>query len=186
MGLRTVSGKKAPVNYALDRQVGVKDAMAILYSSGRALISIRCANLMAITGIADPALIAKVIALAEAIPDDAPWTKERVSDLCEKIGMLPFPRYVRVEHLEGQATLLVKVVNGAGPGVTELSYPKNSNRPAFNVLPAMKDEQINIPANMCLEVPVALVVDEGVLKTEFCLRKGVERLLKKREPRTQK
>jgi hypothetical protein len=181
MGLRQVSGKKVPVNYALDRQVNVKDPVIAVYRDGKAQTSVRCVDLLSVTGVTDPAMIQRVITAAAAVPEETPWTKDHVTALCEQTGRLPFPKYVRVEHLEGQATLLVNVVHQEGPGVTELSYPKGTNRPSFNILPALKDEQIQIPVGMCLEVPVSLVLDEGVLKVEFCLRKGVERALRTRD-----
>jgi hypothetical protein len=65
--------------------------------------------------------------------------------------------------------------------VVQLSYPTGSSRPTFNVLPALKDEGIDVPTGMCLDVPVALVLDEGVLKVEVMLLKGEQRAVKSRD-----
>jgi hypothetical protein len=181
MGLRQVSGKKVPVNYALDRQVNVKDPTVVVYESGKTQFSARCADLLAVTGVDDPEVLKQVMALAESFPDDAPWTKEQVAALCEKVGKLPFPKYVLVEHLEGQATLLFNVVQQQGEGVAEFSYSRRSARPTLNLLPALKDEEIKLVGGMCLEAPVALVLDDGVLKVEVALRKGKVRPVKVRE-----
>ncbi|HLO24612.1 MAG TPA: hypothetical protein VK187_00755, partial [Geobacteraceae bacterium] len=97
-----------------------------------------------------------------------------------QVGRMPFPGLLQVEHLEGQGSLLMRVAGQKGPGVTDLNYSKRSNRPTFNVLPVLKDERIQVPEGMCLEVPAALVMDEGVLKVEAMLLQGEERALKHR------
>lgn len=180
MGLKKVTGKKVPVNYGADRQTNVNDPMLVLYANGKAQMSVRCGDLVAVTGATDPGIIEKVLQVSEAMPDDKPWTKEQVVELCRQVGRMPFPKLLHVEHLEGQGSLLMRVVVQEGPGVTELSYAKESNRPSFNVLPAMKDDSMQVPEGMCLEVPVALVMDEGVLKVEALLLQGQERALKRR------
>jgi hypothetical protein len=42
----------------------------------------------------------------------------------------------------------------------------------------LQEESIEVPEGMCLEVPVALVLDEGVLKVEARLLEGEERAVK--------
>jgi|GEM_PF-6718889 len=180
MGLRTVRGRKALANYTPGREANVKDPVLLLYGKGKAQVSVRCADLVAVTGATDPDIIKQVTTFAEAVPDDAAWTKEQVADLCRQVGRMPFPRFIQVEHLEGQGTLLIQVARQKGPGVTELNYAKRSNRPTFNILPVLKEENIDIPEGMCLEVPIALIMDEGALKVEASLRKGVERTVKQR------
>lgn len=63
---------------------------------------------------------------------------------------MPFPKLLQVEHLEGQGSLLMRVAGQKGPGVTELSDAKRSNRPTFNVLPVLRDDSIQVPEGMCL------------------------------------
>ena len=181
MGLKQVKGKKVPVNYGADRQTNVKDPALIIYSDGKAQMNVRCGDLVAVTGINDLGLIEKVKAFAENVPDEKPWTKEQVADLCRQVGRMPFPSMLQVEHLEGQGSLLMRVAGQKGPGVTDLSYSKRSNRPAFNVGPVLQKENIEVPEGMCLVVPVALVMDEGVLKVEARLLQGEERAVKQRD-----
>jgi hypothetical protein len=180
MGLRTVSGKKVPANYGTDRQTNVRNPLLLVYEKGRAQMSVRCGDLVAVTGARDPGIIEKVKKFAAGLPDDEPWTKEQVADLCAQVGRMPFPKLIRVEHLEGQGTLLIQVAGQKGPGVTELNYAKRSNRPTFNILPVLKDESIEVPKGMCLELPVALVADEDGLKVEVRLLSSVERAVQQR------
>jgi hypothetical protein len=70
------------------------------------------------------------------------------------------------------------VATQTGKGVTELNFAKRSNRPTFNALPVLKDEGIEIPEGMCLEVRVALVFDDVDLTVEANLLKGVQRAVK--------
>ncbi|HYF80864.1 MAG TPA: hypothetical protein VD973_27445 [Symbiobacteriaceae bacterium] len=178
MGLRTISGRRFPANYGVDRQENVRNPLLIIYHSGRAQMTVRCGDLVSMTGVTDSAGLERVVAAAANLPEHEPWTKEQVKALCEQVGRLPYPRLLKVEHLVGQATLLMKVVSQMGPGVTELNYAKRSNRPTFNALPELKDEGMEVPAGMCLEVPVMLVLDEGQLKVEANLGKGVQRAVK--------
>jgi hypothetical protein len=178
MGLKQVKGKKVPANYSGERQVNVRDPMLIIYTEGKAQMNVRCGDLEAVTGVNDTGIIEKVKAFAENLPDEEAWTKEQVADLCRQVGRMPFPKLLQVEHLEGQGTLLMRVAGQEGPGVTDLSYAKRSNRPAFNVGPVLQKENIAVPEGMCLEVPVALVMDEGVLKVEARLLQGEERAVK--------
>ncbi len=181
MGLRTVTGAKRPADYSQGRQANVKDPLLLVYSGGKAQASVRCADLVSVTGVTDPGLVHKVTLFAENVPEDKPWTKEHVAALCQVVGRQPFPKYVAVEHLVGQGALLLQVATQKDrPGVTELNYGKRTNRPSFNILPVLKKEEIEIPEGMCLEVPVSLILDEGALKVEANLRMGVQRTVKVR------
>ena len=180
MPLRQVSGTRVPANFhqAAEQQVGVREPTLILYANGRAQMNVRCGDLVSATGVTDPNLVKKVVDYAKNVPEDAPWTKQMVKDLCKLIGRVPFPTLLSVEHLQGQGTALLRVVTEEGPGVTPLHYGKQSNRPSFNGLPVVRMEGIKIPEGMCLEVPVALVLDGNYLKVEAKLSKGVQRQVK--------
>lgn len=181
MGLRTILGKKSPANYGVDRQENVRNPLLMIYHNGRAQMTVRCGDLVSITGVTDSKLLQKVTEAAANLPEHEPWTKEQVKALCEQVGRLPYPKLLKVEHVVGQATLLMKVATQMGPGVTELNFAKRSNRPTFNALPELKDEGMEVPEGMCLEVPVMLVLDEGQLKVEANLGKGVQRAVKQDE-----
>ncbi|HYF76401.1 MAG TPA: hypothetical protein VD973_04685 [Symbiobacteriaceae bacterium] len=186
MGIKKVQGTTRPVDYTKDRQPNVKNPMLLIYADGRAQMSVRCKDLLAITAVTTQALMDQVLAVAEGVKDPECWTKEDVAALCDKVGRTPFPTVVEVEHLEGQGSLLMRVPTVMGSSVAELSYPKGSNRPSFNLLPALKDENIRVPEDMCLEVPVALVMDRGMLKVEAKLTRGKERAVKKEDNETKK
>lgn len=138
-------------------------------------MSVRCGDMVSVTGVTDPELVQKVLEFAKNLAEDASWTKEMVKALCDQVGRVPFPRLLQVEHLPGQGTVLLRVVTEEGPGVTELNYPKRSSRCSFNVMPVVKAEGMKLPEGMCLEVPVAFVLDGDVLKVEAKLSKGVQR-----------
>lgn len=180
MGLRSVSGKKVPANYGTDRQTNVRDPLLLVYETGRAQLTVRCGDMVSVTAARDPGIIQRVKTFAASLPDDKPWTKEQVADLCRQVGRMPFPKLIQVEHMEGQGTLLLQVAFQKGPGVTELNYANRSNRPTFNILPVLKDEGIEVPKGMCLELPIALVVDVDGLKVEVNLLAGVQRAVQQR------
>lgn len=182
MALRQVSGAKRPAGYVVDRQTKVRDPMVLIYANGKAQMTARCADLVAVTAATDPAVVGQVSDFGARVPDDASWTKEQVAALCRLLGRMAYPRLLQVEHLVGQGSLLLRGVAVEGPGVTALTYPRRGRRPIFNALPVLKEEGIVVPAGMCLEVPVAPVLDDGVLKVEARLLKGVERVLMKRQP----
>lgn len=179
MGIKEVKGTTRPVDYTKDWQTNVKDPMLLVYADGRAIMTVRCKDLVSVTGVTNKALLDQVIAAANSVQDPERWTKEDVAALCGKVGRMPFPTAVEVEHLVGQGSLLLRVAAVLGPNVAELSYPKGRNRPSFNILPALKDENIRVPEDMCLEVPVALVLANGQLKLEAKLSYGKERAVKK-------
>ncbi|MDF2628101.1 MAG: hypothetical protein K0R39_1932, partial [Symbiobacteriaceae bacterium] len=109
MGLRTVTGRKVLASYGTDRQPNVREPLLIIYHSGRAQMTVRCGDLVSLTGLTDPKLLQKVADATAAMPEDEPWTKEQVKAVCEQVGRLPYPKLLQVEHLEGQATLLLRV-----------------------------------------------------------------------------
>jgi hypothetical protein len=182
VGLKQITGTKTLATYGLNRQIGVKEPMLVIYENGKAQFTVRGGDLVSITAITDQAVLQKVIDFAQPLQEDAPWTKEQVVALCKLVGRNPFPRFLQVEHLKGNATLLLQVATAAGPGITELYYAKQSNRPAFNVIPSTHDEGIKVPEKMCLEVPLTLVQDGNSLKVEAKLSKGVQRAVKTRDP----
>lgn len=181
MGIKEVQGATRPVDYSKDRQTNVRDPMLQIYSDGRAQMSVRCKDLTAVTAVTNSALRDQVIAAAGNVKDPDRWTKEDVAALCQKVGRTPFPTAIEVEHLDGQGSLLMRVATVLGANVTELSYKKGSNRPVFNALPALKDQNIRVPEDMCLEVPVALVMNNGLLKVQANLTRGKERAVKKED-----
>lgn len=190
MGLRIVTGEKVPVNYGKHREPTATDPHMIFYRDGKGQASARMGDLIAVTGIGDPALIAKVVSYAAQVPDDKPWTKKHVTGLCKIVGKVPFPKTAMVEMLKGQATMLVKALNGPPPEVTQDDENGNGivnlvysgrNNPTFTVGAALKDENIEIPVGMCLVASASLVLDEGALKVEVNLRTGTQRALNKRE-----
>ena len=181
MGIKEVQGTTRPVDYTKDRQTNVKNPMVIIYADGRARMSVRCKDLAAITAVTNRPLVDKVIAAAANVADPECWTKEDVAAVCEKVGRSPFPTALDVERLEGQGSLLLRVPTVLGKNTVELSYAKGSNRPTFPILQALLDENIRVPAGMCLEVPVALVLNNGVLKVEAKLSRGKERAVKKED-----
>jgi hypothetical protein len=182
VGLKQITGVRRLASYGVDRQTGVKEPLLVIYENGKAQFTVRGGDLVSVTALTDQAALEKVIDFAKPIPEDAPWTKEQVSELCKLVGRIPFPKFLQVEHLRGMTTLLLQVATAAGPGITELHYAKQSNRPAFNIIPSTHDEGIKVPEKMCLEVPLTLVLDGNMLKVEAALSKGVQRAVKTRDP----
>lgn len=175
MGMKQVRGTKRPVNYRPERKTNAKDPMVLIGADGIAQLNVRCRDLLAVTAVTTKKLVDQVVAAAESVQNPEKWTKEDVAAVCQKLGRMPHPTAIAVDHLEREGSLLLRVATIIGPNVAELSYRKGSSRPYFNALPALKEHSIKVPAGMCLALPVALVMDNGQLKVEVNLRHGKER-----------
>lgn len=178
MGLKRVQGTKRRVAAHTGRQTNAKDPMLLISADGISQLNVCCREMLALTAITDQELLDQVVAAAESVQDSDKWTKEHVAALCQKVGPMAHPAAVEVEPLEGEGAWLLRAVTVMGPNVSALGYRRGSGRPYFNALPFLKGESFKIPKGMCLEVPVALVLDEGQLKVEAKLLHGKERSVK--------
>jgi len=69
MGIKKVQGTTRPVDYTKDRQPNVKNPMLLIYADGRAQMSVRCKDLLAITAVTTQSLMDRVPAVAEGVKD---------------------------------------------------------------------------------------------------------------------
>jgi len=178
MGLKRVTGTKKSVTFHTSRPTNAKDPMLLISADGIAQLNVRCRDLLAVTAVIEKELVDRVITAAEGVQDPDKWTRDDVAAMCRKLGRLPRPSTVMVEPLEGQGSWLLQVATSLGPNVSALGYRRGSSRPYFNALPALKGDSVKVPKGMCLEVPVALVLDNGQLKVEARLMHGKERPVK--------
>ncbi|MDF2626761.1 MAG: hypothetical protein K0R39_592 [Symbiobacteriaceae bacterium] len=80
MGIRTISGTKVLANLHGDRQTNVKNPVLTVNADGIGQLSVRCTELVAMTGANDRVMRDKVINFAAGIPDEDAWTKEQVAE----------------------------------------------------------------------------------------------------------
>lgn len=173
-----MKGTKRPVASQTGRQTNAKDPALLISADGMCQLNVRCRDLLAVTAVTAKELLDQVAAVAESVQDPDRWTREDVAAVCQKVGRMPHPGAVAVEPLEGQGSWVLRAATTLGPNVWELGYRQGSSRPYFNALPALKGELIKVPKGMCLEVPVALVLDGGQLGVLASFVHGKERPVK--------
>ncbi len=174
MGLKRLTGSKQLVNLKADVRLNVAPPSLAVYYPAQANIRALALGLLGITAVHGEEARAALHEAAAALDDaeDAEWSQEEARHLLKAVGTVPAPSHVKVERLEGQATLLFRSVKPDDAGAEPLNYREGSAQPTISLLAALRPDGISVPKGMCMEVPVKLVEDDDGLALAAFFSRG--------------
>jgi hypothetical protein len=149
----------------------------VIDTAGRMALRILALRLVGLTALTDPNEVEAIRTAAVAIttPDDQDWTQADALTLLNAVGSMPVPARLRIQRLEGQGILLLRVPAVGDSRGRAVTYPKGSLRAQVRVQGDLRDLSIKIPEKMVLECPAKLVEDEKGLALAIYLRRGTVR-----------
>lgn len=174
MGLKKITGAKRLVDLKADVRLNVAPPSLAVYHPAQANIRALALSLLGVTALQNEETQAALREAAAGLSDEdnADWTQEDARHILAAAGTVPGPSHVRVERLQGQATLVFRAVRPDDPGAEPLIYREGSAQPTISLLAALRPEGISVPKGMCMEVPVKLVEDDDGLALAAFFNRG--------------